>query len=326
MKVFVTGNAGYIGSHITRALLNEGYEVWGYDDLSTGKESLFDVDCNQITGSILNQAYLTMCMKSIRPDVVMHLAAKSIVSDSNLDPASYYETNVQGTINVMRSMHAANAPRIVFSSSAAVYGNAEPRLITEDTPTYPINVYGATKLYAESVISDMCHAHGMTGFALRYFNAAGASPDGGFGESRDPETHLIPLAIRAAIRGTPLKLFGSEFNTKDGTAVRDYVHVDDIALAHILAMNASVVREGGDCHRFNLGSETGYSVLEVVRTVEAVSGKKIALDIQPPRTGDPSRLVASATGAKALLGWEPKYNTLESIVKTAYNWHIKEVL
>jgi UDP-glucose 4-epimerase len=255
-----------------------------------------------------------------RFDAVMHFCARSLVGESVADPYAYYASNVGGTLTLLQAMHAHGVDRLVFSSTAAVFGHPQADRIDEDHLQKPINPYGASKLMVERILSDAASAYGLRSVALRYFNAAGAAPDGTIGEAHDPETHLVPNAIRAALgTGPALTLFGDDYPTPDGTCIRDYVHVDDLAQAHLLALDYLDANPGA--HAFNLGNGQGFSVREVIAAVAQVSGRDVPHAIAARRPGDPAVLVASSERARAHLGWQPEYTTLAPILETALHWH-----
>ena len=318
MRVAVIGGAGYIGSHAAKALAQAGHEPVVVDNLSTGHREavrwgpLHEVD-------IRDRAALAAVFATIRPAAVMHFVALAYVGDSMRDPLAYYETNVAGTLSLLEAMQAVDCPRIVFSSSCATYGIPDRLPITEATPQHPTNPYGETKLACERLLHWAGVAHDLRWMALRYFNAAGADPDGEIGETHEPEPHLIPLALRAAAgTGTPLKVMGTDYPTPDGTAMRDYVHVSDLASAHVLALEH--LARGGASRAVNLGTGTPSSVLEVMHTVQAVTGRAVPHEMADRRPGDPPELWADAGLARSLLGWAPRYPTLDQMVETAWAW------
>lgn len=318
-RVLVCGGAGYIGAHLVRRLQRDGHEVVVLDNLSTGhRAAVRDVELLEI--DLLDADAIHLALARHPVDCVMHFAARSLVGESMTQPYDYYRGNVTGTLNLLDAMQRRDVGRIVFSSTAAVFGTPGADLIDESHPTIPINPYGASKLMVERVLADAARAHGLRSAFLRYFNAAGASPDGGIGESHMPETHLIPLAIAAILdRTRRLKVLGTDYATKDGTCVRDYVHVDDLADAHVRAMGFTACTEGA--HAFNLGNGAGFSVREVIDSVNRVSGSDVPFDEAPRRPGDPPVLVASSARAREVLGWAPYYADLDAIVRTAWDWH-----
>jgi len=317
--ILVCGGAGYIGSHMARWLAMRGFTVSVLDNLSTGHREAVQWG-ELIEADLLDPPSLERAFSARRFDAVMHFCARSLVGESVAKPYEYYANNVVGTLNLLDAMRRHGVPRLVFSSTAAVFGQPVADRIDEEHPKQPINPYGASKLMVERILADAATAHGLNSVALRYFNAAGASPEGEIGESHQPETHLIPNVLRAALgTGPALKVFGDDYPTADGTCVRDYVHVDDLAQAHQLALAYLDASPGA--HAFNLGNGQGFSVREVIAAAEAVSGQRIDHAIEPRRPGDPSVLVASSTKARELLGWEPIYTTLEPIIDSALRWH-----
>ncbi|BBD08002.1 UDP-glucose 4-epimerase GalE [Desulfovibrio ferrophilus] len=319
LPVLVTGGAGYIGSHTCKALARAGFTPIAVDNLVHGHG--WAVKWGPLEqGDIGDRAFMDRVFARYRPVAVLHFAAFIAVGESVADPQKYYGNNVAGTLTLLSAMRAAACERIVFSSTAAVYGEPMQVPIAEAHPLAPVNPYGRSKLMIEQMLRDFDHAYGTGSICLRYFNAAGADPDGELGEEHDPETHLIPLAVGAALgKRPPLKIFGDDYDTPDGTALRDYIHVTDLAGAHVLAVKRLL---DGECSEaYNLGTGTGNSVREIVDAVHRVSGKEVPYDFAPRREGDAARLVASAEGAKAALGWQPKYTDIETIVKTAWRWH-----
>ncbi len=318
MKVLVCGGAGYIGSHMVRVLMAEGHEVVVFDNLSTGhRESV--ADGTLVQGDLLDTAALQALFAHTRFDGVIHFGARSLVAESISEPHLYYQTNVTGTLNLLDAMRHAGVGRLVFSSTAAVFGNPMHALIDESHATLPINPYGASKLMVEQILSDAARAYGLRSVALRYFNAAGADPSGCIGESHQPETHLIPNVLLAAQGlGKGLKVFGHDYATRDGTCVRDYIHVNDLASAHLKALAFMADKDGA--HAFNLGNGTGFTVLEVIEAARRVTGREIVPEFMPRRAGDPPVLVASSVKARELLGWRPIFASLEEIVGTAWKW------
>lgn len=318
--ILVTGGAGYIGSHTVLTLRERGHRVLVLDDLSEGhREALFDVD--MIEGSTLDEACLARVFEQHPIRAVCHFAARCYVGESVADPGRYYNNNVVGTLNLLRAMMAADVRQVVFSSTCATFGVPDQMPIVEDMPQVPITPYGETKLICERMLRDFAVGHGLSSVALRYFNAAGADPEGRIGEDHEPETHLIPLVLEAAAgKRDKLIVFGDNYPTADGTCVRDYVHVSDLAEAHVLALEAL---EGGmqGATAFNLGNENGTSVLEVIEAVRTVTGKDVPYDIGARRPGDPPILIGSVQRIRAELGWQPAFGDINSIVETAWNWH-----
>lgn len=318
-KILVCGGAGYIGSHMVRRLLAEGFEVVVLDDLSTGhREAIEGVELFRV--DIRNARLLSDCLSSRSFDAVMHFCASSLVGESVREPLGYYENNVAGTLSLLQAMRQHDVQKLVFSSTAAVYGEPRTELINETHPCKPINPYGHSKCMVERILADVATAHDLRSVSLRYFNAAGASSDGRIGESHDPETHLIPNVLKAA-RGAEfsLKLFGDDYPTPDGTCVRDYVHVDDLAQAHLSALRWMDDQPGA--HTFNLGNGRGFSVLEIIEAARKVTDNEIPYSVEPRRPGDPPVLVASAEKARRELGWAPEYTDIEAIIETAWRWH-----
>lgn len=319
--LLVTGGAGYVGSHTVRELVARDRRVVILDDLSEGHAaSVGDVE---IVRADLAAPVAAETLDSVfgreRFDAVVHFGAKAYVGESVEDPEKYYRNNVVGGLNLVAAMARHRVPAILFSSTCATYGVPERLPLDEDHPQRPINPYGRTKLIFEWALKDFENAHGIRHVNLRYFNAAGAHEDGDIGEDHRPETHLIPLACEAALgRGEALSVFGDDYDTPDGTCVRDYVHVQDLAAAHVLALD--YLREDGESTSFNLGTGSGHSVMEVIETVRRVSGRAVPHRIAPRRQGDPARLVASSDKIRQRLGWEPRLGSLERIVETAWSF------
>jgi UDP-glucose 4-epimerase len=319
MHILVCGGAGYIGSHMARWLALRDIRVTVLDNLSTGHAGFVRWG-ELIHADLLDPVSLERAFSAHRFDAVMHFCARSLVGESMADPNAYYQSNVGGTLNLLQAMRTHGVDRLVFSSTAAVFGQPQADRIDETHPTNPINPYGASKRMVERILEDAATAYGLRSVALRYFNAAGASPDGTIGEAHDPETHLIPNALRAALgTGPALKLFGDDYPTPDGTCIRDYVHVDDLAQAHLLALRH--LDEHAGAHVFNLGNGRGFSVREVIDAAARVSGQPVPHSVEPRRPGDPSILVASSDKARAILGWHPEYTMLDPILDTALRWH-----
>ena len=318
MRILVAGGAGYIGSHMTKLLLEAGYATTVLDNLSNGhRDAVRGGDF--VRGDLDDAALLERVFAAGRFDAVMHFASCIQVGESVTDPAKYYRNNVANTTNLLDAMMRHGVSRLIFSSTAAVFGEPrEPRL-TEDSPTAPASPYGRSKLMVEQILADYDRAYGLRHSALRYFNAAGADPDGTLGERHEPETHLIPLALQAAVgRRGALQVFGDDYDTPDGTCVRDYVHVADLCRAHLLALER--LADGGASRAYNLGNGDGYSVREVLETVREVTGRPVPLRSAPRREGDPARLVADAARARRELGWRPEFAALDAIVGHAWNW------
>lgn len=318
MNILVVGGAGYIGSHAVVALESAGHDVLVYDSLITGHREAVRED-QLIVGELADQAHLETVLGDYRIDAVMHFAAFALVGESVADPARYYDNNVVATLSLLNAMRRCQVNRLVFSSTTATYGEPDRIPISEDTPQLPINPYGFSKFVVERAMADYAHAYGLSYAALRYFNAAGASPSGMIGEDHRPESHIIPLVLQVALgQREEIVIFGDDFPTADGTCIRDYVHVDDLAQAHLLALDR--LQPGkGIC--VNLGNGTGFSVLEIIEACRRVTGHAIPQTIGPRRAGDPPKLIADASRARRDLGWKPQYTEIESIIQTAWNWH-----
>ena len=315
MKVCVTGGAGYIGSHICKALADSGHEVIVYDNLSTGHRDF--VKWGEFEhGDIRDNSRLRACLKKHAPDGIIHFAASAYVGESVQNPAKYFSNNVGGTLSVLEAMRDEGIPNIVVSGTCAVYGQPEQNPIREDFPKKPMSPYGASKLFMERMLADFARAHGLNWMSLRYFNAAGSSPDGEIGELHEPETHIIPRVIFAALgKIKELDIFGNDYPTPDGSCIRDYIDVSDLASAHILALQK--LAQGGESLAINLGTGIGTSVFEIVRGVSEIAGKEIPVRITPRRAGDPAMLFADPSLAREVLGWEAKKN-LSNMLETAY--------
>lgn len=321
MNVLVTGGAGYIGSHTVRELVKAGHRVVVLDNLLKGhKGSVPEVEL--VIGDTSDRALLDNLFDRYRVEAVVHFAASSLVGESVANPAVYYHNNVTKGLILLDAMIGSDVRNLIFSSTAAVYGEPLVIPIAEDHPALPANPYGATKLAFESALCWYGRAYGLRHVSLRYFNAAGADPAGDIGEDHNPETHLIPLVLKTALNLLPsLDVFGTDYPTPDGTCVRDYIHVTDLAMAHVLALEA--LAAGRPSTVYNLGNGNGYSVLEVIRTAEEVTGRLIAVDFAGRRPGDPAVLVAGSEKIKTELGWRPRFNDLRTIVKTAWQWHCR---
>lgn len=319
MNVLVTGGAGYIGSHTVRLLQRMGKNVVVYDNLSTGhrdavKQGVF------VKGDIFDSELLEDTIKRYSIDSVVHFAAFSLVGESMEKPEKYYKNNVMGTLNLLDVMLKNDVKRLVFSSTAAVYGEPERIPITEDISKNPTNIYGKTKLIMENAMEDYSKILGLKYIALRYFNACGADEDGDIGEDHSPESHLIPLVLKTClgIRDS-IKIFGEDYPTEDGTCVRDYIHVNDLAQAHYLALEA--LYEGRNSNVYNLGNGNGFSVKEIIKSAEKVTGITINKEVTGRRAGDPAVLIASSEKIAKELNWKPKYTNVEDIIATAWKWH-----
>ena len=321
--VLVTGGAGYIGSHACKSLHAAGYRVVVYDNLSRGHE--WAVKWGPLErGGLEEVEKLTQVMRRHEVGAVVHFAAFAYVGESVTRPDLYYRNNFAGSLSLLSAMREAGVSKLVFSSSCATYGVPSEVPITEAQPQNPINPYGASKWMVERVLDDYARAFGLDSVSLRYFNAAGADPAGELGEEHEPETHLIPLALAAALDpGKPLTVFGTDYATPDGTCIRDYIHVQDLAKAHVGALQALESGELGGAQKINLGTGRGYSVKEVIASVERVTGKKVSVVFGPRRPGDPAALVADPRLARKTLGWSAEYQELDSLVRTAYDWMSK---
>jgi len=322
-RVFVTGGAGYIGSHCCKALAEAGFEPIVYDNLSTG-HSDFVKWGSLIEGDIRDGERLAAAVRDARPVAVMHFAALTSVGESVAKPERYYDVNLVGGLRLLEAMLSGGVDKLVFSSTCAVYGEPETFPITESSPTKPVNPYGASKLAFEQMLSDFDVAHGLKSVRLRYFNAAGADPGGEIGARRTNETLLIPIAILAALGlGPSLRIFGSDYATPDGTAIRDYIHVNDLASAHVAALVHLL--DNGKSETLNLGTGEGASVNDVVKTIETVSGRAVPSEPSQRRAGDPPCLVADVAQANAVLGWHAERSNLANIVEDAWRWHRRQI-
>jgi UDP-arabinose 4-epimerase len=316
--VLVTGGAGFIGSHACKALARAGHTPIVYDNLVHGHRDAVKWGAFE-HGDIRDAARLDAVLRLHRPEAVIHFAAYAYVGESVSDPLKYYDNNIGGTAMLLAAMRRNSINQIVFSSTCATYGNPSSLPIDEATPTNPINPYGFTKLVVERMLADCAIAYRLNWAALRYFNAAGADEDGELGERHDPETHAIPLALRAAYgTGPAFKVFGSDYATPDGSAIRDYIHVSDLAQAHVCALDH--LMNGGQSDTFNLGTCRGVSVFEMLSAVKAATGKEVPHILMPRRPGDPAELVARADKAKAVFGWQPRNRDIAKIVATATPW------
>ncbi len=320
-KILVVGGAGYIGSHCVKELARRSFDVVTLDNLSRGHREA--VKWGEFEhGDMADRPFLRQLFGKHDISAVMHFAAYAYVGESVTNPHIYYENNVSCTLNLLDAMREAGVRRFIFSSTCATYGEPQEVPIPETHPQNPINPYGQSKLMVERILADYSRAYDFSCTSFRYFNAAGADPDGEIGEEHDPETHLIPLVLQAAQGGPALKLFGTDYPTPDGTCVRDYIHVTDLAAAHILGVERLLAGHGGSV--YNLGNGSGYSNLEVIRAAEAVTGKKVPYEAAPRREGDPATLVGSARKAIEELGWKPQYATIEKIMQTAWGWHSRQ--
>lgn len=320
MNVLVVGGAGYIGSHCVRQLIAAGHKPVVLDNLVYGHRTAVPDDVPFYPTNLGNEKEVGKIIRKEKIELVMHFAAYAYVGESVTDPLKYYFNNVAATLHLLRCMLGSGVKKFVFSSTCATYGVPEKMPLVETMPQAPINPYGQTKLDVENILKALAHANGLSFAAFRYFNAAGAAEDGSIGEHHDPETHLIPLAIDAAVGlRPPLQVFGNDYPTADGTCLRDYVHVDDLSRAHIAVFDR--LEKPGTALFYNLGTGTPTSVLEVIRAVEKVTGKAVPHVFAPRRAGDPPALYADSTKAKTELNWTPKFTSIEPIVATAWRWH-----
>jgi UDP-glucose-4-epimerase GalE len=321
MRVLVAGGAGYIGSHTVKELLREGYEVVIFDNFSTGKQELI-AGGDVVVGDLMDKQSLRDIFHKQTIDAVLHFASLIQVGESFLDPQKYYTHNLISSLNLLEAMMENEVERFIFSSSAAVYGNPQKIPIPESHPLNPFNPYGQTKFFLETILQDYEKAYGLKFISLRYFNAAGADPEGQLGEMHDPETHLIPNILLFLLgKKERFELYGTDFETPDGTAIRDYIHVTDLASAHVLALKKILALPSSDF--INLGANKGYSVLEVIRKTEELTGKKVDYQERPKRKGDVPVLLASKEKAEKILGWRLRLSAIETIIETAWNWHLK---
>ena len=322
MKILVTGGAGYIGSHACAILQRNGYDVIAIDNLSKGHEDA--VTCPLYIGDLRDTEFVEKVFESNKIDGVMHFAADSLVGESMENPLKYYDNNMGGAISLLKTMKKYDVKNIVFSSTAATYGIPETVPIKEDDTKNPINTYGETKLAIEKMLKWCEQAYGIKYVCLRYFNVAGALSDGSIGERHNPETHLIPIVLQAAAGVRPImKVFGNDYNTPDGTCVRDYIHVEDLIDAHIKAM--TYLFNGGKSDAFNLGNGSGFSNLQIIEAARKVSGSPIPTEIAERRPGDPDVLIASSDKAREILGWVPKKQDIETIIADAWNFYTKQL-
>ena len=322
--ILVTGGAGYIGSHAVLALRDAGYEVVILDNLVYGHRDLVEtaLKVEIIQGDIGDRALLDQLFKTRQFAAVMHFAAYAYVGESVSHPAKYYRNNVVGTLTLLEAMCEAGIKNFVFSSTCATYGVPQQIPISENQPQQPINPYGMSKLMVEQILSDFDHAYGLRSVRFRYFNAAGADPQGRLGEDHAPETHLIPLVLLTAMgKRESISVFGTDYDTPDGTCIRDYIHVTDLAQAHILGLEHLL--KGGSTEVFNLGNGKGFSIQQVIEAARVVTGRPIPVTLADRRPGDPPSLVGSAEKAQRILGWQPQYADLETILKHAWQWHQK---
>ena len=320
MTILVLGGAGYIGSHTVYELIDKGKDVAIIDNLLTGHEEAIHPKARFYKGDIRDRKFIDEVFKNEKIDAVIHFAASSLVGESMQNPLKYYDNNLCGTKILLDSMVANGIDKIVFSSTAATYGEPERVPILEDDRTEPTNTYGETKLSMEKMFKWVSKAHNLRYVSLRYFNACGAHISGQIGEDHNPETHLIPLILQVPNgKREFISIFGDDYNTKDGTCIRDYIHVTDLAQAHILAVK--YLQNGGQSDIFNLGNGVGFTVKEVIETARKVTGHPIPAQIAPKRAGDPAKLIASSSKAKQILGWKPDHASLAEIISSAWKWH-----
>jgi UDP-glucose 4-epimerase len=322
--ILITGGAGYIGSHINKLLHSMGHRTVVFDNLVNGHRDFVKWG-EFVKGDLADSAKLNQVFADYPIQVVMHLAAFAYVHESVLHPRKYYTNNVAGTLNLLGAMIDARVPTMIFSSSCATYGILEQVPVSENHPQRPINPYGDSKLMVERIIAEYCRVYGLKACVLRYFNAAGADPEAVIGECHDPETHLIPLLLDAASRKAPsFRIMGDDYPTPDGTCVRDFIHVVDIAMAHVQAMEYLLA--GGLEFAFNLSNQKGYSIRQVIQTVEMVTGRSVPTQVFSRRPGDPPILVGQSDKARLMLRWQPEYEDLSTIIETAWRWHQKDNL
>ena len=316
MKILVVGGSGYIGSICTELLLDEGHEVAVFDNLGEGHRRAVDSRANFIIGDLADRGQIEVALSSIRPDAVMHFAASALVGESMRDPSKYFRNNISNGLNLLDAMVATRVGRLVFSSTCAIFGPPERVPIDETAPARPINPYGESKLAYEKILRWYGEIHGLKFVSLRYFNAAGASEN--FGEDHRIETHLIPNVLKVALGQKPdVEIYGTDYETPDGTCIRDYIHIVDLVRAHLLALGA------GKSEFYNLGTGDGSSVREVIAACRKITGRKIDIVEKPRRPGDPPRLIASSEKIKRDLGWQPQFESLDAIIESAWKWHQK---
>jgi UDP-arabinose 4-epimerase len=321
VTILVTGGAGYIGSHTVKLLLQRGYHPVVFDNLRYGhRHAVLGGDF--VEGTLHDTARLEEVIGTHAIDAVIHFAAFAYVGESVQDPLTYYHNNVVGSVSLLQAMRATGVRRLIFSSSCATYGIPQQPCLSEDHPQNPINPYGESKLFVERMLPACAAAYGLRWISLRYFNAAGADPDGELGEEHDPETHLIPLVLAAASGHLPeIAIFGTDYDTPDGTCIRDYIHVTDLAEAHLLALQALDTDHANTA--YNLGTGSGYSVRQVIDAAARITGRPISSTVVPRRPGDPPRLVAAAEKVRQALGWTPRYSDLDTIIATAWGWECR---
>lgn len=320
MAILVCGGAGYIGSHTVYKLVEAGEDVVILDNLQSGHREAINKKAKFYEGDLRDFAFLDKLFANEKIEAVIHFAANSLVGESMKEPLKYYNNNVHGMEVLLSALVKHNVDKIVFSSTAATYGEPKSIPIKEDDPTIPTNTYGETKLAMEKMMRWVEKAHNIRFVSLRYFNAAGATLDGSFGEDHNPETHLIPLILKTALKKRDaITIFGDDYDTKDGTCIRDYIHVFDLADAHILALN--YLRNGGKSDIMNLGNGKGFSVKEMIEAAKVVTGKEIKVEMGNRRAGDPAVLIASSEKAKRILNWQPKFTDVKDIIASAWSWH-----
>ena len=323
MKILIPGGAGYIGSHMVKYAQDHDHEVTVLDDFSTGHDWAIK-DCEVLEVNLLDKQKLESLLKGRLFDVVIHFAAKSIVSESITKPNLYFYNNVVGSLNLFNAMLKNDLNNIVFSSTAAIFGNPMSKTINENHVKNPINPYGRSKLIIENMLEDFVKAYNFNATCLRYFNAAGAHASGEIGEAHNPETHLIPNVLSSAInKNNSLEIYGNDYDTPDGTCVRDYVHVEDLAQAHLLSFD--YMKKSKGFFSFNLGNGDGFSVMDIVKSCEKVTSRKLEYKLKERREGDPSILVAESLAAKNIIGWKPKYRCIDDIVLSAWKWHKSQI-
>ena len=318
MKILVTGGAGYIGSHTVGELQKQGFEVMVFDNLVYGHKEA--VSCPLVVGDLLNKSQMNEVFEKNKFDGVIHFAAYALAGESMEKPAKYFENNILGGLNLLEAMRNFGVKHIVFSSTCAIYGYPQKLPVEEEEEKKPVSVYGESKLAFEKILGWYDQIYGIKNVCLRYFNACGASLDGSLGEDHSPETHIIPVAMQVALgQKEKFTIFGDDYQTSDGTCIRDYIHVLDLAYAHIKALE--YLFAGGNSNYFNVGTGKGYSNKEIIEKIKKVSGINFPVEIGPRRQGDPDAIYADNSKIKKILGWEPKYSDLETIIKTAWNWH-----